>query len=188
MIAVRQIREEDAPAFREALDAVCRERRHLAMLEAPPAEQVQSFVASNVKAGHPQFVAEENGRIVGWCDAIPGPAALGMAHIGRLGMGVLVGHRGRKIGRILLEATIGGARQLGLEKIELDVFSSNGPAIALYRRFGFHEEGRRKNGRLVDGIYDDVVLMALELKNPDTRPDPAPGSVTPPAAQEARPA
>jgi ribosomal protein S18 acetylase RimI-like enzyme len=188
MIAVRQIREEDAPAFREVLDAVCRERRYLAMLEAPPAGQVQSFVASNVRAGHPQFVAEEDGKIVGWCDAIPGPAALGMAHIGRLGMGVLIGYRGRKIGRILIEATVEKARQLGLEKIELDVFSSNEPAIALYRDIGFHEEGRKKHGRFVDGTYDDVLLMALELNEPNRRPDPAPAPVPPHAGQEPRPA
>jgi|CZKI01.1.fsa_nt_gi protein-S-isoprenylcysteine O-methyltransferase Ste14/ribosomal protein S18 acetylase RimI-like enzyme len=173
MIAIRQIREEDAPAFREVLDAVCRERRYLAMLEAPPAERVQSFLASNVRSGHPQLVAEEDGKIVGWCDAIPGPAESGTAHIGRLGMGVLIGYRGRGIGRMLAEAAIGRARQLGLEKIELDVFSSNGPAIALYRGLGFCEEGRRKRGRFVDGTYDDVLLMALDLKQPSQPPGAA---------------
>jgi ribosomal protein S18 acetylase RimI-like enzyme len=185
-VAVRQIREEDAPAFREVLDAVCRERRYLAMLEAPPLEQVRSFVAANVRSGHPQLVAEEDGRIVGWCDAIPGPAACGMAHVGRLGMGVLAAYRGRKIGRVLLGATLEKVRQLGLEKIELDVFSSNGPAIALYRSIGFCEEGRRKNGRFVDGTYDDVLLMALELRKPNQTRDPAPGSAAPAGAQPAR--
>src|SRR5213592_4552372 len=115
MIAIRQIREGDAPAFREVLDAVCRERRYLATLEAPSTECVQAFVSSNVKAGHPQFVAEEDGKIVGWCDAIPGETSSGVAHVGRLGMGVLTGYRSRKIGRRLIEATIERARQLGLE-------------------------------------------------------------------------
>lgn len=87
MIFVRQIREQDAPAFRDVLDAVCRERKYLAMLEGPPIEQVQSFVTANVKSGCPQFVAEQDGKIVGWCDALPGPAAFGMGHVGRLGMG-----------------------------------------------------------------------------------------------------
>ena len=125
MIGVREIREEDVPAFREVLDSVCRERRHLAMLEAPPIERLQSFVASNINAGNPQFVAEEEGKIVGWCDVTPGAAAVGMAHVGRLGMGVLIGYRGRKIGRQLIEATIEKAKTLDLEKIELGVFSSN---------------------------------------------------------------
>ena len=144
------------------------------MLEAPPIEQVQSFVASNIMAGSPQFVAEEEGRIVGWCDVTPGSAAVGTAHVGRLGMGVLIGYRGRKVGRRLIHATIEKARMLGLEKIELGVFSSNEPALALYRSLGFQEEGRKKRGRFVDGIYDDVILMALELKSPNPKPDPTP--------------
>jgi len=186
MITVRLIREQDAPVFREVLDAVCRERKHLAMLEAPPIEQVQSFIAANVKSGGPQFVAEEDGRIVGWCDALPGPAALGRAHIGRLGMGVLIGHRRRRIGRLLLETTIEGAREFGLQKIELEVFSSSEPAIALYRAFGFHEEGRRRRGRFVDGNYDDILMMALELDVPSRPQDPTPASGVPPAARKPR--
>jgi len=155
------------------------------MLEGPPIEQVEAFVASSVRAGYPQFVAEEDGRIVGWCDALPGPAAFGMAHVGRLGMGVLNGHRGRGIGRLLLGAAVEGARGLGLQKIELDVFSSNEPAIALYRSFGFHEEGRRRRGRFVDGVYDDVLLMALDLNGPGP-PDTALASGAFPGRMEPR--
>jgi len=166
MIVVRQIREEDASALREVLDAVCRERRYLATLEAPPMERFQKFVSSNVKSDYPQFIAETEGKIVGWCDAIPGEASYGIAHIGRLGMGVLKDYRGKNIGRRLVEATVEKARLLGLEKIELSVYLSNEPAIALYRSLGFEDEGIKKRGRLVDGIYDDVLLMALELKRP----------------------
>ena len=98
MIVVRQIREEDALALREVLDAVCRERRYLATLEAPPMERFQKFVSSNVKSDYPQFVAEIERKIAGWCDAIPGEASHGVAHIGRLGMGVLKDYRGKNIG------------------------------------------------------------------------------------------
>ena len=173
MIVIRQIREEDAPAFREVLDAVCRERRYLATLEVPPIERVQAFVTSNVKAGYPQFVAEDEGKIIGWCDAIPGDASSGAAHIGRLGMGVLKDYRNKKIGRRLIEATIEKARLLGLEKIELSVYASNEPAITLYRRLGFLEEGKKMRGRFVDGIYDDIILMALFLKEAEPSSHPA---------------
>lgn len=166
MIVIRPIREEDAAQFHAVLDAVCRERRFLATFEAPPLEQVQGFVTGNVRAGHPQFVAEaeETGRIVGWCDAIPGDATTGVQHIGRLGMGLLPEYRNRKIGRRLIAATLDRCRTLGLEKVELTVYASNAPALALYRSLGFGEEGRKVRGRLVDGSYDDVLLMALFLK------------------------
>lgn len=166
MATIRPIREEDVPAFRRMLDAVCRERKYLAALEAPPMERVREFVRETVRAGHPQFVAEEGSELVGWCDAIPGEASAGTAHVGGLGMGVIDGHRGKGIGQRLLEVTIAKSTELGLEKIELSVYSSNEPAIALYRKLGFVEEGRKKRGRLVDGTYEDVVLMALDLDRP----------------------
>jgi RimJ/RimL family protein N-acetyltransferase len=159
MITIRPILTSDAAGFHSTLSAVCRERRYLATVEAPPLEKVEGFVSDNVLAGHPQFVADHEGKIVGWCDAIPGEH--GGAHIGRLGMGVLKHHRGQGIGRRLLDATIERTWAIGMQKIELSVYSSNEPAIQLYKKLGFVEEGVKKRGRLVDGIYDDVVLMAL---------------------------
>ena len=167
MITIRKIREKDAPAFREVLDCVCRERKHLAQLEAPSLARAQAFVSANVKAGHPQFVAEVDGKIVGWCDVIPGDALSTAPHVGRLGMGVLKEYRRQKIGRRLIEATIEAAKSKGLEKIELSVHASNEPAIALYRSLGFEDEGRKKRGCLVDGVYDDIILMALDLLQPN---------------------
>ena len=130
-------------------------------MEGPPLESSIKFVAGNVKSGHPQFVAEDEGAIVGWCDAIPGES--GRTHIGGLGMGILKDFRGQGIGKRLLQATIDEARRISLEKIELSVYSSNEAAIALYRKAGFVDEGLKKPGRLVEGIYDDVLLMALHL-------------------------
>jgi len=89
-------------------------------------------------------------------------------------MGVLKNRRGNGIGGRLIEAAISGAKARGLEKIELSVYSSNQVALALYRSFGFREEGKRLRGRLVDGIYDDVLLMALDLKMPNQPTDPTP--------------
>jgi L-amino acid N-acyltransferase YncA len=164
MFNIRRIREEDAPAFREVLDSVCRERKYLAQFEAPSLERAQAFVSANVKNGNPQFVAEVEGKLVGWCDVLRGDASSVAPHVGRLGMGLLKEYRGQKIGRRLIEATIEAARSIGLEKIELSVHATNEPAIALYRSLGFEEEGRKKRGCLVDGLYDDIILMALQLR------------------------
>src|SRR3954471_5902084 len=98
MLLIRQIREDDALAFREVLDSVCRERKYLAQLTAPPIESVQRFLSSTVRGNYPQFVAQEDGKIVGWCDAIPGDSSSGTTHVGRLGMGVAKEYRRRNIG------------------------------------------------------------------------------------------
>lgn len=164
MITIRPIKEADVLGFRAAVDSVCRERTFLAALEAPSEQRSAEFVRKNVEHGFPQFVAESECGIIGWCDAIPGDHSAGTAHVGRLGMGVIREFRGQGIGHRLLDATIHKAREIGLEKIDLSVYAMNGPAIALYRKHGFIEEGRKQRGRFIDGMYDDVLLLALMLK------------------------
>ena len=85
----------------------------------------------------------------------------GFTHCGRLGMGVRKDFRRLGIGTRLLDHTIGEARAMGLERIQLEVFASNTPAVRLYEKAGFVVEGEKKKGRKLDGEYDDLVQMAL---------------------------
>jgi RimJ/RimL family protein N-acetyltransferase len=162
-ILLRPIQEADISDFHRVLDSVCRERKYLSMLTAPPLESTENFVKGNIEKDHPQFLAFVDGQLAGWCDAIPGSASSGNAHIGHLGMGVAKSFRRQGLGARLMHAVLDKARAKGFLKIELAVYASNIPAIALYQRFGFEEEGRRLRGRFVDGHYDDVIMMGLFL-------------------------
>lgn len=156
------IAEEHIEGFRRCLDEVARERRHLAHTEAPPLESVRSFVMENIKRNYAQFVALAGDRVVGWADILP-QTWEGCEHVGELGMGVVANRRGQGIGSQLLSATVEGARERGLERVELQVYASNTPACSLYESYGFVKEGVKVNARKLDGEYDDIVLMALFL-------------------------
>ena len=83
---------------------------------------------------------------------------------GELGMAVARDWRGRGVGSALLEAAIEWARERGLHKLTLSVFPHNAAAIALYRKFGFVEEGRRvKHYRRASGELWDALEMGLLL-------------------------
>jgi len=72
--------------------------------------------------------------------------------------------RGRGVGSALVAAAIEKARAEGLHKLSLEVFPHNDAAIALYRKFGFVEEGRRvKHYRRASGELWDSVVMGLLL-------------------------
>jgi RimJ/RimL family protein N-acetyltransferase len=61
-------------------------------------------------------------------------------------------------------AAIEWAREQGLHKLSLSVWPQNAAAIALYRKYGFVEEGRRrKQIRRQSGELWDVVDMGLLL-------------------------
>ena len=156
------IAEEHIEGFHAAVDSVARQRRYLAMLEAPPLEESAEFVRNNIRKGHPQFVALAGGRVVAWCDIVPERRET-LAHGGVLGIGVLESHRGYVIGPALLRAALAQAKIAGFKRIELTVREDNLRAKALYELAGFVTEGIKRKAALFDGKYYDLVLMSLLL-------------------------
>jgi ribosomal protein S18 acetylase RimI-like enzyme len=72
--------------------------------------------------------------------------------------------RGRGVGSALLAEAIEWAREHGLHKLSLAVFTHNAAAIALYRKFGFVQEGHRvKQYRRESGELWDTLDMGLLL-------------------------
>ena len=158
-IQILPIAERYIEGFCHCLDAVARERAYLAFVQAPPLASVREFVCAHLAGNVPQFVALDGDRVVGWCDISP-ERHEGFEHSGRLGMGVLRAYRGRGIGTRLIVAAMDAARERGLERIELEVFASNQPAIGLYKKMGFVVEGIKKKARKLDGRYEDILCMA----------------------------
>lgn len=158
-LAVVPITDALAAGFRACLDAVAREKRFLAQVEAPPLERVQQFVRDGIEKNVAQFVALDGDRVVGWADIFP-EWAHALAHRGHVGMGVHHDYRGRGLGTRLLAACVAKATTQGLSRIELEVRADNTAAIGLYRKLGFTEEGRLHRGMRLDGAYFDTLLMA----------------------------
>jgi RimJ/RimL family protein N-acetyltransferase len=158
-IELRQISVDDTESFRAAVDAVAREHKYLALLEAPPIEQVRAFVKRNVEHGYPQIVALEEDAVVGWCNIPPASRAVS-AHVGDLFMGLVPEWRSRGLGERLLRHAVHTADIFGFQRIELGVFATNSVAAALYRKVGFVKEGTKRKAILIDGIHHDEIIMA----------------------------
>ncbi len=93
------------------------------------------------------LVAEIYGKIVGSTTLQKGSTKR-TSHVADFGITILKEYSGLKIGTLLVEEVIKWCKENQVEKIELDVFEENTPAIALYKKFGFIEEGRKyKNQR-----------------------------------------
>jgi ribosomal-protein-alanine N-acetyltransferase len=72
--------------------------------------------------------------------------------------------RGRGVGVDLLREHLTRATLSGARAIFLEVDPDNGAAIALYRRFGFRDVGRREGYyRLKDGQSASAVVMRRDL-------------------------
>jgi ribosomal protein S18 acetylase RimI-like enzyme len=125
-------------------------------------------------ARHPTsmfLVARDGAAIVGFVVARPGALAR-MQHAPKLEIIVDATARGRGVGRALMAACVDWARSTPMvEKLGLSVFADNAAAIALYRSFGFRDEGRRvAEYKLENGSYRDDLLMYLPIR-PEERAD-----------------
>jgi RimJ/RimL family protein N-acetyltransferase len=154
-IEVRPAEEADRRPLALLFAAVAEERDGIA---AEPPVDVGRRAASWHLDG--TFVAEAAGEIVGLLHVDPNGFGFG-----EIGMLVAADRRGRGVGTALVAAAIEWARARGLHKLTLSVFPHNDAAIALYRKFGFVEEGRRINQiRRANGELWDLVEMGLLLE------------------------
>jgi ribosomal protein S18 acetylase RimI-like enzyme len=151
---IRPARDDDRLPLAVMFAAVAEERDGIGT--EPPVD-VQARAASWTLEG--TFVAAAGAEIVGSIHVAPTRHGFG-----ELGMAVAREWRGRGVGSALLAAAIDWSREHGLHKLSLGVFVHNAAAIALYRKFGFVEEGRRlKHYRRANGELWDAFDMGLML-------------------------
>jgi L-amino acid N-acyltransferase YncA len=140
----------------ELFAAVAEERDGIAT--EPPVdvgERTGQFAAASASS----LVAVADGRLIGLL-----VVDVSRHGFGEVNMLVKGDWRGRGVGSSLLRAAISQARGTGLHKLCLEVFAHNAAGIALYRRCGFIEEGRRiRQYRRSSGELWDSVVMGLPL-------------------------
>ena len=155
---VRPARAGDARAMAELFAAVAAERTGIAT--EPPVdidERTAVFAAGMAEAG--TFVAVAGDQIIGLIRIKPSRHGFG-----DLAMLVDRDWRGCGVGSALVRAAIDWACGQGLHKLSLEVFVHNEPAIALYRKSGFTEEGRRSGQyRRANGELWDAIVMGMLL-------------------------
>jgi L-amino acid N-acyltransferase YncA len=153
---VRPASVDDARATAELFAAVAEERDAIAT-EPPVDVEERTALFARTAAG--TVVAVADGRVIGMLH-------VDVSRHGFGGFGMLVdrGWRGRGAGSALVQAAVEWARDHGLHKLCLEVFAHNSAAIALYRKYGFMEEGRRiKQYRRDSGELWDSIVMGLQL-------------------------
>lgn len=111
-----------------------------------------------------EIIAVVDGQVVGTAGIEAVGSKYKLRHRADFGVSVLKAYWGLGIGRALLRACIGCAREAGYSQLELNVVADNASAIALYASEGFVEYGRNPRGfRSRQSGYQELVYMRLEL-------------------------
>ncbi len=145
LLAIRKLARSDVPAV-------------FAILQESPeaAAWSQESLLQLASADPAAWVVELNGVLVGF---LIGRIAADEFEI--LNMAVSQAHRRSGIGSRLLESALEFSRTVGSARAYLEVRASNGPALALYKRHGFTECGRR--AEYYRDPLEDALLLCLRL-------------------------
>ncbi|MBX7113665.1 MAG: GNAT family N-acetyltransferase [Myxococcaceae bacterium] len=166
-LLIRPARVADAAVLAQAEREIAATPGFLASQPAELSDErfVQKIAALTRADNGCFFVAESSGQIVGHGLLDPLPLAA-IRHVVHLTLVAHLGWQGMGVGRELLSALIEWAKAApAVEKIELNVRSSNAWAQALYRKMGFVEVGRwHRRVKTAAGEYLDDVSMELFVK------------------------
>lgn len=164
MVKIRRAKVADAPVLAAAEAKIAETPGY--MVSYPHEITSDAFAAKIAELSqHPRglyIVTLLDNKIVG--HAMLDPMRLSaLSHVVKLNIFVHPGFQRQGIGQTMMEYLLNWAKQApGVEKIELLVRTTNKPAIALYEKIGFFEEGRfKKRLKLPDGSYIDDLAMAL---------------------------
>lgn len=153
-----EARARDALAIRALHRAVLEEGRWFVRTpdELPRLDQIEQSVSDYQRSENSVWLVARLDRepVVGFC-TITGGALSRTRHVARLEVMVDRRHRGKGLGRQLVEAGVAWAEQCAmLRKLSLAVFDDNERAIGVYRSLGFVDEGHRK-GEYLDAAHGE---------------------------------
>ena len=158
-VEIRPGRPADARALRAHITAVAAERRYIRMEDDVwTLGQVRRRLRQSWTGDRAELVAVADDRLIGSLSIAREPGAI-TRHVSSLGMSVDRDWRGRGVGSALLAEAFRWARWAGVEKVTLTVYPDNERARALYRNFGFAEEGRLTGHSKKSYGYEDEIIM-----------------------------
>jgi RimJ/RimL family protein N-acetyltransferase len=161
-VTIRPSRSSDAASYYRMWRAVVEEGRWVRTEQVGSVKDYRRSMADSWSDERARFVALAWGQVVGLItiERMTHPVN---RHVATLGMAIEASWRGQGLGSALMAAAMRWARQARIEKVTLEVYPDNEAAMALYRKFGFQEEGRLVGQSKKSFGYLDEVIMSRWL-------------------------
>ncbi len=107
----------------------------------------------------PRLVARDGGAVIGWAALAPVSGRCVYGGVAEVSVYVDTASRGRGVGLALLNALVAASEEAGIWTLEAGIFPQNEASVAVHRRSGFREVGRREKLGKLGGIWRDVLLL-----------------------------
>jgi len=111
---------------------------------------------------HPVLVAEQGGVVVGWASLSEWSDRRAYANTAEVSVYVKEEHRGKGIGRKLLEAVMEEGERAGLHTVVARIVTGNDVSVHLHQALGFEHVGvMREVGRKFGRLLDVIVMQKV---------------------------
>jgi ribosomal protein S18 acetylase RimI-like enzyme len=169
MAEVRRLAAEELTAYKALRDATLAAHPEAFTSDAEteraktPQQYLQRLGLDRADGGHFTLGAFEGGLLVG-AVSCERDARLKVRHLGHVSaMMVRDDLHGRGIGRALIETCIRAARDAGIERLTINVTTTNLRALLLYERVGFRRYGTLEHALKLGSRYHDKDHLVLVL-------------------------
>lgn len=120
--------------------------------------------------GH-RWVAETDGRVIGWAAASPVSRCEVYSGIAETSVYVAEDARGRGVGKTLMYRQVTEADAAGLWTLQTSIFPENRAGLALHHQAGFRTVGVRERIARHHNIWRDTVLLERRRQDGELDPD-----------------
>ncbi len=153
-VMTRAMTDDDLPTVREIHAEGIATRMATFETEVPPL----AGLADQWLPGH-RWVAELDGRVVGWTAISPVSERDCYAGVGESSVYVAEAARGRGVGKALVHRQVVEADAGGLWTLQTSVFPENRASIALHHSAGYRTLAVRSRIAMLDGKWRDTVFL-----------------------------
>jgi phosphinothricin acetyltransferase len=113
--------------------------------------------ASHIKFA--RVVALVRNELCGWAALSPVSRRAAYAGVAEVSVYVASDFRGKRIGWKLLQRLVAESERHGIWTLQASVFPENAATVALHKRCGFREVGRRERIGRLNGVWRDTMLL-----------------------------
>ncbi len=171
MIQVRNATEKDLPEMLSIYNDIILNTTAVYDYLPHTIEMRQSWYKTKQEQGFPVFVAEEEGRVVGFSSIGPFRAWAAYKYSVENSVYVAAAMRGRGIGKLLIPPLIEAAGRLQMHTVIAGIDATNDSSIRLHKSFGFEETAHFKQVGYKFGRWLDLKFFQLILNTPENPVD-----------------
>ena len=167
MIQIRTALEQDLEAMLEIYNDVIVNTTAVYDYQPHTLDMRRQWFRIKEAQGFPVFVAEENGKVVGFSSIGPFRAWAAYKYSVENSVYVAADQRGKGIGKLLIAPLVEASVQLNMHTIIAGIDATNEASIMLHRSFGFEEVAHFKQVGYKFGRWLDLTFMQLLLTTPE---------------------